>query len=144
MRACVYISIYMQIYLHGRTSTVVRQLASKQEARSWSTAQSRFAAYSNWTSERASGSAAVASVGGGSRHLWKFEVDALGVITISRGCFKRSCSKKETCTYWYNRKTLVQLRSVTRRPMPLRAPALCTLSEAYIYIYIKYLYIYIL
>jgi len=35
------------------------------------------------------------------------EVDALGVITISRGCFECSFSKKKTCTHRYNRIILV-------------------------------------
>ena len=37
----------------------------------------------------------------------KFEVDALGVITISRGCFECSCSKKKTCTHRFDHITLV-------------------------------------
>jgi len=41
------------------------------------------------------------------RAWMKIEVDALGVVTISRGCFECSCSKKKTCTHWYNRITFV-------------------------------------
>jgi len=37
----------------------------------------------------------------------EFQVDALGVIIICRGCFECSCSKKKTCTHRYNRITLV-------------------------------------
>ena len=57
----------------------------------------------------------------------KCEVDALGVITISRGCFERCCSNKKTPPYHSNL-SFVTLR--TRRPTLLRAPAYCTPSEA--------------
>jgi len=59
--------------------------------------------------------------------LSKREVDALGVITISRGCFERCCSNKKTPPYRSNL-SLVTLR--TRRPTLLRAPAYRTPSEA--------------
>jgi len=35
----------------------------------------------------------------------KIEVDAFGDITISRGCFECSCSKKKTYTHQYKRIT---------------------------------------
>jgi len=57
----------------------------------------------------------------------KGEVDALGVITISRGCFERCCSNKKTPPYHSNL-NFVALR--TRRPTLLRAPACRTPSEA--------------
>jgi len=55
------------------------------------------------------------------------EVDALGVITISRGCFERCCSKKTTPPDHSNLHS-VPLRN--RRPTLLRAPACRTPSEA--------------
>jgi len=51
----------------------------------------------------------------------------VGVITISRGCFKRCCSNKKTTPYHSNR-SLVTLRN--RRPTLLRGPAYHTPSEA--------------
>jgi len=57
----------------------------------------------------------------------KCEVDALGVITISRGCFERCCSNKKTPPNHSNL-SFVTLRN--RRPMRLRAPAHRTPSEA--------------
>ena len=50
----------------------------------------------------------------------KIEVDALGVITIFRGCFERCCSNKKTPPYYSNLSS-VTLRN--RRPTLLRAPA---------------------
>ena len=57
----------------------------------------------------------------------KFEVAALGVITISRGYFERCCSNKKTPPYHSNL-SFVTLR--TRRPTLLHAPAYRTPSEA--------------
>jgi len=59
--------------------------------------------------------------------LSKSEVDALGVITISRGCFERCCSNKKTPPYHSNL-SFVTLRN--RRPTPLRASAYRTPSKA--------------
>ena len=50
----------------------------------------------------------------------KSEVDALGVITISRGCFERCCSNKKTLPY-HSSLSFVALQN--RRPTVLRAPA---------------------
>jgi len=55
------------------------------------------------------------------------EVDALGVITISRGCFERCCSNKKAPPYHSNL-SFVTLRN--RRPTLLRASAYRTPSEA--------------
>ena len=55
------------------------------------------------------------------------EVDALGVITISRGCFERCCSNTKTLPYHSNL-SYVTLRN--RRPTLLRASAYRTPSEA--------------
>jgi len=55
------------------------------------------------------------------------EVDVLGVLTISCGCFERSYSNKKTPPY-YSHLSFVTLR--TRRPTLLRAPVYRTLSEA--------------
>ena len=57
----------------------------------------------------------------------KREVDALGVITISRGCFERCCSNKKTPPYYSN---LIFVTLRTRRPTLLCAPAYRTPSEA--------------
>jgi len=57
----------------------------------------------------------------------KREVDALGVITSSRGCFERCCSNKKTPPFHSNL-SFVTLRN--RRPQLLRAPAYRTPSEA--------------
>ena len=54
------------------------------------------------------------------------EVDALGVRTISRGCFERCCSNKKTAPYHSNL-SLVMLRN--RRPTLRRASAYRTPSE---------------
>jgi len=54
------------------------------------------------------------------------EVDALGIVTISRGCFERCCSNK-TPPYHSNL-SFVTLRNW--RPTLLRAPAYRTPSEA--------------
>jgi len=59
--------------------------------------------------------------------LSKREVDAVGVITTSRGCFERCCSNKKTPPYHSNL-SFVTLR--TRRPTLLRAAAYRTASEA--------------
>ena len=48
----------------------------------------------------------------------RFEVDALGVMNISRGCFERCCSNKHTPQYHSNT-SFVTLRS--RRPTLLGA-----------------------
>ena len=63
------------------------------------------------------------------QRLVESEVDALGVITISRGCFERCCSKsnKKTPPYHSNL-SFVALRN--RRPTLLRASAYLTPSEA--------------
>jgi len=58
----------------------------------------------------------------------KREADALGVITISRGCFERCCSNKKTPPYPHSNLSFVTLRSW--RPTLLRAPAYRTPSEA--------------
>jgi len=55
------------------------------------------------------------------------EVDALGVITISRGYFERCCRNKKKFPYHSNL-SFVTLRN--RRPTQLRAPAYCTPFEA--------------
>jgi len=55
------------------------------------------------------------------------EVGALGVITISRGCFERCYSNKNAPQYHSNL-SFVKLRN--RRPTLLRAPAYRTPSEA--------------
>ena len=55
------------------------------------------------------------------------EVDALGVMTISHGCFERCCSNKKTPPYHSNL-SFVTLRN--RRPTLLRASAYRTPSEA--------------
>jgi len=55
------------------------------------------------------------------------EVDALGVITICRGCFERCCSNKKTPPYHSN---LSFVAFPNRRPTLLRAPAYRTPSEA--------------
>jgi len=57
----------------------------------------------------------------------KSEVDALGFITISCGCFERCCSNKKTPPYHYNL-SFVALRN--RRRMLLRAPAYTRLEYA--------------
>ena len=57
----------------------------------------------------------------------KRQVDALGVITISRRCFERRCSNQKTPPYHSNL-SFVALRN--RRPTLLRAPAYRTPSEA--------------
>ena len=57
----------------------------------------------------------------------KSEVDALGVITISRKCFERCCSNKKIPPYHSDR-SLVTLRN--QRPTLLRAPAYRAPSEA--------------
>jgi len=57
----------------------------------------------------------------------KSEVDALGVRTISHGCFERCCSNKKTPPYHSNL-SFVTLR--TRRWTLLRAPAYRTPFEA--------------
>jgi len=59
----------------------------------------------------------------------KSKVDALGVITISRGCFERCCSNsnKKTPPYHSNL-SCVSLRN--RRPTLLRASAYRKPSEA--------------
>ena len=67
------------------------------------------------------------STGSSVRRSWLSEVDALGVITVSRGCFERCCSDKKTPPYHSNL-SFVALRN--RRPTLLRAPAYCTRSEA--------------
>jgi len=56
------------------------------------------------------------------------EVDALGVITSSRGCFERCCSNQKTPPYPHSNLSFVKLRN--RRPTLLRASAYLTLSEA--------------
>ena len=55
------------------------------------------------------------------------EVDALGVITISRECFERYCSNRKTPPYHSN---LSFVARRNRRPTLLRAPAYRTPSEA--------------
>jgi len=57
----------------------------------------------------------------------RFEVDALGVVIISRGCSERCCSNKKTPSYHSNL-SFVTLRN--RRPTLLCARAYCTPSEA--------------
>jgi len=57
---------------------------------------------------------------GGDFETAKREVDALGVITISRGCFERCCSNKKTPPYHSN---LSFVALLNRRPTLLRAPA---------------------
>jgi len=57
----------------------------------------------------------------------KREVDALGIITSSRGCFGRCCSNKKTPPY-HSHLSCVTLRN--RRPTLLRAPVYHTPSEA--------------
>ena len=66
---------------------------------------------------------------GGYRRLpyAKRELDALGVITISRGCSERCCSNKKTPLYHSNL-SFVTLQN--RRPTLFRAPAYRTPSEA--------------
>jgi len=67
------------------------------------------------------------SVGEWGLAFTRCEVDALGVMTISRACFERCCSNKTTLAYHSNF-SFVALRN--RRPTLLRAPAYRTLSEA--------------
>jgi len=57
----------------------------------------------------------------------KSELDALGVLNISRGCFERCCSNKKTPPYHSNL-SFATLRN--QRPTLLRAPAYRTPSEA--------------
>ena len=60
--------------------------------------------------------------------LLKREVDALGVITISRWGFERCCSNKTTPPYPHANLSFVRLRN--RRPTLLSASAYRTPSEA--------------
>jgi len=71
-----------------------------------------------------------ASFGCAVRSVSKSEVDALGVIIISRGCFERCCSKKKTPPYpsFLTSVSFVTLRN--RRPTLPRAPTYRTPSEA--------------
>jgi len=83
-----------------------------------------------YTKERRGGGFRVESyleTGTERRSYVECEVDALGVKTISRGCFERCGSNKKTPSYHYNL-SFVTLR--TRRPTLLRAPAYRTPSEA--------------
>ena len=55
----------------------------------------------------------------------KSEVDELGVMTISRGCFERCCSNTPP---YHSNLSFITLRN--RRPTLLRAPTYRTPSEA--------------
>ena len=88
----------------------------------------------NWHSFAPAQSDLIEQVRGRSRiYIWyvmvfiKCEVGALGVTTISRGCFERCCSNKKTPRYHSNL-SFATLRNW--RPTLLRAPAYRTPSEA--------------
>jgi len=108
----IYIYIYICIYIHISLSAF--RLESDDRDKQWT-----------WKRRLASRTQLLrlGACLGPSLLKQKSEVDALGVITISRGCFERVCSNKETPPYHSNL-SFVTLRN--RRPTLLRAPAYCT------------------